>query len=412
MKRNEILEKEVINLVDEGYFVYKKKLFKGNKKVPWEEKNEIPSEVLELLADYSSYEDLDVLKGKKRDVYQMALDLSKTDRPGGSFRFWYTKCYRDYSPVKSRDLFEEIRKEDSSFDFDDMRKVEKALQEISQMDCLPRFWRLCEMEKRTDLFDRPALISDGEPFEFPDIVYSLIKYFLFEPKKKYILTIMSEGDQGKSTFTNFLSKLFKNEYFSAEVKYINQFSTSFIASNRLTVFNDCTSEKIENMHILKQITGGDEVQIEAKGLQAISGKINTYLLFIGNEKLTYDITDPGTINRFVNIPWESNIKGKKDPKWVDYDWSDEEIYYVIEKARNAPSLDFDFLLKETIKTSILESFHFQEAIKLKLKEDDYMNYYRPEKYNLSPFKMKKFCELVKKYAGREYLEKRFQKYGY
>lgn len=206
-----------------------------------------------------------------------------------------------------------------------------------------------ELPHIPDYVFRPAKPRDNG-FRFNKTAYRLIHYYLREAsiknKYKYIITIMSKGNMGKSTFSNFLKYLFKNEYYSADSKYTNQFSSSFYASSRLTVFNDCSNEYLANSHVLKQVSGGDDMQIEAKGKQGYSGYIDAYLLFIGNEDLRYNILDSGLLNRFVNMPWDDTVikehytpdfgyeevEPVKDLKWLNYEWTDDEIAFQIELA--------------------------------------------------------------------------------
>jgi hypothetical protein len=143
---------------------------------------------------------------------------------------------------------------------------------------------------------------------------------------------------------------------------------------------------------LKQISGGDDIQIEAKGVQGYSGKIDCNLLFIGNEPLSYNIMDTGMQRRFINLPWEQNLK-YKDPKWVDYEWSLEEIAWHLEQAKHVEDFDFDTLQKQTIKDSLhrKSAFYYNNYSVYKTNED--MAYNR-ENFDL-------FWKLVMKYYSEK-----------
>lgn len=227
------------------------------------------------------------------------------------------------------------------FDIDAIMRIIKAVRILHRLNEIPSY-----------VMPTATPIDNG--FRFNDTAYGLLHYWLFESKQKYIPFLMSEGGKGKSTFTNFLKCLFKGEYYSADTKFMNQFFASFIAGKRMICFNDCTSARIENMQILKQISGGDEVSIERKGEQAYSESLSGFLLFVGNEDLSYDILDSGNQKRFVNLPWENKLD-KPDPKWMNYEWSDGEIAFQIELARNAKPIDFEKWRIETIKHNIKEN---------------------------------------------------------
>ena len=157
------------------------------------------------------------------------------------------------------------------------------------------------------------------------------------------------------------------------------------------------------MHILKQISGGDEVQIEAKGQQAISGRIDAHVLFIGNEPLSYNVLDTGVQNRFVNLPWDNDIpKDKRDPKWLDYEWTWEEIAFQIELARQVEPLDFEALQIATIKESLTRKSAFMY--------DDYVVYTQNEHKPYSRENYMRFWKLVTKYYTKQEWDSKVNEY--
>lgn len=238
----------------------------------------------------------------------------------------------------------------------------------------------------------PMILPQIDPidngFRFPKQAYQILKYLLFSDIQKYIFTIMSAGDMGKSTFTNLLKHLYAHEYYSADTKYMNQFSTSYYASKRLIVFNDCSSDYIENSHILKQISGGDSVQIEAKGKQGYANKINAKMLFIGNEGITYNLLDSGMTNRFINAIWDNNI-AKKNPKWVNYEWTPEELAFQIQLAKDVEEMDYTAELARTTKEVLTTRNVFYSY--------NYEDYASKNKKPYSKDNFRKFFELVSRH---------------
>lgn len=357
----------------EGYRVKGIRVFKGNQLVPYDLVKGIQKETLQALKRKQDYE----------AGYNKELDVDAADKL--PVECYNGKFYRNNKPYTDRQLIELIRELNPDFSWSMIQSTIKAATVLKAIPRLPEFdWNKGAL--------KPALYPDGKPFRFPKTCYQLLKHYMEDNRQDYILFIMSDGGQGKSTFTNFLKQLFRNEYYSADSRFMNNFTTASWASARLVVFSDCTNKFIDNSHILKQISGGDDVQIEGKGIQAYSGKLDCKLLFIGNEPLSYNIMDTGMQRRFINLPWEQELK-YKDPKWVDYEWSDEEIAWHLEQAKKVDGFDFEKLREETIKET------------LKRKSAFYWNDYEAYKsfedmpYGKDNFHL--FWKMVKKYYSHE-----------
>lgn len=365
-------------LYHKGIKVIGGKAYYNNKLLDYEDYKALGSkETIKYLEDISRYN-----APKERDIYEAVMALP--------VQSYYGRLYRDNIPLHEIEAYELVREMNPTFDCAQIQQVLKYANIMKRTQIIPEY-------------QLPTSTPVDNGFRFNKTAYQLIHYYLFEPKQKYIMCIMSDGNMGKSTFTNFLRYLFKDEYYSADTKSMNQFSASFYASSRLTVFSDCTSEYIENMHILKQISGGDEVQIEAKGEQAISGRIDAHVLFIGNEPLNYNVLDTGVQNRFVNLPWDNNIpKEKRDPKWLDYEWSWAEIAFQIELAKQVEPFDFEELQKETIKASLVRKSAFQY--------DNYEEYLQFERKPYSRENYVRFWKLVTKYFTKQEWEVERNKY--
>lgn len=314
---------------NDGIVIKGKQAYKNNKLLSFEQFDKLDENAIKKLIAKHEY------NNPKRNVLKAAQDL-----PVKCFNGTF---YRDDLPMTNLEVYELIQDMNPHMDWTTLKQVKDAATTFKAIDTIPDF-------QLPNVTPKPALYN-GQPFRFPKSAYHLMYYYLFEPKKAYIFFIMSEGGKGKSTFTNFLKHLFDKETYAADTKFMNQFTTSFIASSRLTIFSDCTTKYIENSHLLKQISGEDEVQIEAKGQQAYSGKIDSYLLFVGNQPIGYDILDSGMQRRFINLPWVNEII-YDDPKWVTYNWSWEEIAEQIEHCKKVGPMDYDKLNRQTIKETI------------------------------------------------------------
>lgn len=357
--------------------------FKINGKViPREEMRNYNSEVLNILKQEQKDKYLDEFP--QRTDWEAALALP-VECYHGRFR-------REGSPISLLEAKMLVHEMNPSFTASNINTTIKAAAEIHSIKTLPPHnW----LERHSHI----KSVDNG--FRGNDEFYSLLNYYMDDARQDYILFIMSEGGQGKSTATNFLKYYFESEYYSADAKSINRFSAVSWASSRLVCFSDCSNDFIENSHILKQITGGDDIQLEGKGVQAYSGKIDSHLLFIGNEALSYDVLDTGMLRRFINLPWSDVEKSQKDIKWVDHEWTPAEIKWQLEYARDG-YIVFDFDLKKLQHETIKESLARKSAFKY----DSYEVYIDSEKRPYSRENFRKYWALVNKYFTQDEYDKR------
>ena len=376
----------------DGITVKGKQVYKKGKLLSFEETKKLENEALKVLTDKHDY------YRPKRNVLNAAKDLPVTCF-NGTF-------YRDNLPMTDLEIYELIQEMNEHMDWSTIKQVREAATVFKAVDNIPEY-QLPNVQPK-------AAMYNGKPFRFPKSAYHLMYYYLFEPKKAYIFFIMSEGGKGKSTFTNFLKHLFDKETYAADTKFMNQFTTSFIAASRLTIFSDCTTKYIENSHLLKQISGEDEVQIEAKGMQAYSGKIDSYLLFVGNQPIGYDILDTGMQRRFINLPWTNEFQ-YDDPKWVTYKWTWEEIAEQIEHCKTIGPMDYKALneatIKETIKTKSAFYYpiqHYDMYKECESKTYNYENFRTYRKMVTKYFSQEEWQELVAARDKEEFIDYEFK----
>lgn len=376
----------------DGITVKGKQVYKKGKLLSFEETKKLQEDALKLITDKHDYYQ------PKRNVLNAAKDL-----PVKCFNGTF---YRDGIVMTDLEIYELIQEMNGHMDWGTIKQVKDAATIFKAIDKIPE-WVPYNVEPK-------AAMYNNKPFRFPKSAYQLMYYYLFEPKKAYIFFIMSEGGKGKSTFTNFLKHLFKNETYAADTKFMNQFTTSFIASSRLTIFSDCTTKYIENSHLLKQISGEDEVQIEAKGQQAYSGKIDSHLLFVGNQPIGYDVLDTGMQRRFINLPWINEFV-YDDPKWVTHNWTPEEIMEQIEHCKTIGAMDYEALnkqtIKETIKTKSAFYYPLYQYEMYKQGEEKAYNYDNFRTYRrmvTKYFNQKEWQDLIVKRDKEEFVDYEFE----
>jgi len=104
-------------------------------------------------------------------------------------------------------------------------------------------------------------------------------------RAKKSLFLIGKGDTGKSQIKEFLARLIGKEKFSpVDLKKLNEkFGASSLYAKRLVGCNDMTYQKVEDMSIFKQLTGGDSIEIEFKNKTPFSYIFKGFLWFNANK---------------------------------------------------------------------------------------------------------------------------------
>lgn len=150
-----------------------------------------------------------------------------------------------------------------------------------------------------------GLEADTEVYE--DFVGSLVgreadKQALFEmvghalmpdanERYKKFLILTGDADNGKSQFFSCVSSLLNGpnsqENNTASVKLAklaqNKFSIHSMYSHMANIAGEIDGKKIRNTANLKDITGGDVVELEPKGVESFFDTVNTTLMFAAND---------------------------------------------------------------------------------------------------------------------------------
>ncbi len=347
------------------------------------ELSECNQDILKCLEEYNEYVEIE----QNITDYEAAETLDLICYNG---KFYDQQELR---PLKEKDVIELIHKKYRKFSAEKIMSTMKIAKTIKQIDKIPQY------QKPDD-----TVLNIDNGFRGNDTFYKLIKYYVTQPKQEYLMLIKSDGGKGKSTMTNFFKYMFKDECFSGDLKRMNNFSAYAWASARLLIFNDCDSSRIESPDILKQISGGDEMSLEGKGINAVSGSIDANMIFIMNEPLSYNVLDSGLQRRFVELPWD-DIPGDKTDKWVKYNWTREEIAFQINRALEYDDFDFEELQRQTIKESLSRLEAFKCICGPNLSEC-YNQYQQTQKrYQWTRSHFNQYIKLVQKYyTHREYLE--------
>lgn len=163
--------------------------------------------------------------------------------------------------------------------------------------------------------------------EVAGVILSNIKGY----RLKAIIGLQGKGDTGKSQFFVILNKILGNDLVGiASLQKLSsaQFIGSSIYGKRLVFDGELPSEPLSSVQMLKNMSGGDNIDIEFKGKDRFSYKFNGLIAFCCND-MPYLGNDKGDhyYNRF-NILQCNNVipEEKRDPFLADKIFTTESNY--------------------------------------------------------------------------------------
>lgn len=126
-------------------------------------------------------------------------------------------------------------------------------------------------------------------------------------RAKRFVVFQGEGDCGKSVLGNLISSFFEPGSCAAlaDFQFGERFAMASIANCHLCSCMDLSGGVIDGkaVSMLKQITGGDLVSIEAKGKDAYAGYIRCKVLFGTNASIKLKTRDKAFARRLLLIPF-------------------------------------------------------------------------------------------------------------
>lgn len=130
-------------------------------------------------------------------------------------------------------------------------------------------------------------------------------------RSRQIPILHDKGQTGKSNMIRAVNTIAGSSFLAPISKgsLENQFWGSKIYGKRLVVFSDSGNTKITQMDKIKQITGGDPIDIERKGENSFSWVPNCRIIVTTNKTPELDIFQRHQTSRMVLIPLERT----KDP---------------------------------------------------------------------------------------------------
>lgn len=156
------------------------------------------------------------------------------------------------------------------------------------------------------------VISDSDSDLVTRIWEMLACILVPDPTIKKFFLLYGVPDSGKSVLGNFIRSFFAKENV-ADLDFErlgDRFSTSSLSGAYLNLSMDLPNRPIstKTVAVLKQLTGDDDITVEAKFQDASSFKNRSRFLFATNHPLQLTQNDTAFLNRLVVIPFRKKVE--------------------------------------------------------------------------------------------------------
>jgi hypothetical protein len=254
--------------------------------------------------------------------------------------------------------------------------------------------------------------SQMPPWSIPMWRASFYGIFDDTNRSRQMIIMHDNGQTGKSNFIRAITKVTSNNFYTAISKdsLSNNFWGSKIIGRRLVFFSDTGNQKVTQMDKIKQISGGDPIDVELKG---ISGQIhytpnirliittnsrpeiNTYNKHQLSRVLIFPLTatkDPAILKKFCKLDDKGEVAYNEDGEPIvvgaPYDtWMAEQFYFYLAACKP----DYDKLcpkrqdiivsndmlnyIKTGCVSSTTDALNYMMATYLDLQDDNIMPNY-------------------------------------
>ena len=163
-----------------------------------------------------------------------------------------------------------------------------------------------------------------------EVLYEIIGYCISDiPNVKKALFLIGPTNCGKSVILRFIQRLVGEDDVSNITlsHFAGKFNIAEMYRKTLNISGEVPSQALSGrvMDIFKNITGGDRITLETKGVQPFSATVDTKLLFAGNVLPTFHKID-GTdaiIERLHILLFDNSVEeNERDTQLEDKLWHD------------------------------------------------------------------------------------------
>ena len=168
-------------------------------------------------------------------------------------------------------------------------------------------------------------------FDFPDKIYKLINLLLTRNGYERFVILYGKAGTGKSTVLNLIKQIFENDVGVFRLSQLcERFTPSEACQYRLITHSELDTNEL-NSNLLKSIVSMEDGNVERKGQQPFTVKWQSRLIFACNEMPWINLADTGMMRRIVVFKMDKQF-GKFDENIRDYQYSRDELLYIIHKA--------------------------------------------------------------------------------
>lgn len=193
--------------------------------------------------------------------------------------------------------------------------------------------------------------------EFAGAVFSCVK----GSRYKKCLMLYGPSGAGKTQYRQLIiNVLGKGHSLSLDLyRMQGTFGTGQIQGKRLLGTGDLPKATLPEMSVLKNLTGGDEIMIEAKYRDMYSGEFRGWLLYCANDLPHFGGNGEAIYNRFMIVPCTNVIPAeKRDPQLLDKMMRERDIFVsvALDKFRETIQHGYKFTESDAI---VAERKHYQ-----------------------------------------------------
>lgn len=167
------------------------------------------------------------------------------------------------------------------------------------------------------------------------------------PRGKFFFLAGFKPNTGKSVLFNFIQRLYPPESVSnLPVGDLGgRFESEALLHSRINISLDLPQEPLNASAVakLKQITGGDTVEVQRKGKTSKKLDHPVKLVFASNSRLRLKKDDTAFWNRLIYLPFENTVT-EEDPDLSEKLWNERNgiVTYLLKYALKLENLDYKF----------------------------------------------------------------------
>ena len=202
--------------------------------------------------------------------------------------------------------------------------------------------------------------TSGNDEDVRDRILMALGYLLVDTKRgKFFFLAGFKPNTGKSLLFNFIQRLYPQDSVSnLPVGDLGgRFESEALLHSRINISLDLPQEPLSASAVakLKQITGGDTVEVQRKGKTSKKLDHPVKLVFASNSRLRLKKYDKAFWNRLIYLPFENTVTNE-DPELSEKFWNERDgiVSLLLLYAKKLEDLDYKFpeILEDSTKFPI------------------------------------------------------------